>query len=60
MKQTLADEKSVKKRFVSKDDLINLAAVLEKDLNHQISLGRPISKDLILQTLEREYGKDKG
>ena len=58
MKASFFGEKAAKKRFISQDDLKRLAVVLAEDLNREIERGRPISKDLILQTLEREYGKE--
>jgi len=59
MKTHLVDEKSIKKRFVTQTDMVHLSEVLADAVNVEINRGRHVSKDMILETLEKEYGKEE-
>ncbi len=58
MKVHVVEEKTAKKRFLTEEDLCELAEIISEAVNVEISRGRHISKDTILTVLEKKYGKD--
>jgi hypothetical protein len=58
MKVHVVDEKSVKKRFLTDKDLLELAEIIAEAVNLEISRGRHITKDTILKVLEKRHGKN--
>jgi hypothetical protein len=58
MKVHVVEETKAKKRFLTQQDLLELAEVISAAVNAEIAIGRHISKDTILKVLEKKYGKD--